>query len=55
MFVVIGVPMVYARRAMARFRKDGPWLTRWLLLTSSAVMTGLGVAIAVQALPWTAR
>lgn len=53
--VAIGVLMVYARRAMARFREDGPLLTRWLPLTSSAVMTVLGVAIAVQALPWTAR
>jgi nickel/cobalt exporter len=53
--VAIGVLMVYARRAMARYREDGPLLTRWLPLTSSAVMTVLGVAIAVQALPWTAR
>jgi hypothetical protein len=40
---------------MARFHEDGPWLTRWPPLTSSAVMTGLGVAVAVQAPPWTAR
>jgi hypothetical protein len=29
---------------------DGPLVTRWLPLTSSAVVTVLGVAIALQAL-----
>jgi ABC-type nickel/cobalt efflux system permease component RcnA len=48
--VAIGLLMVYARRLMTRFREDGPWIRRWLPLTSSAVMTLLGLGIAVQAL-----
>ena len=48
--IAIGMLMVYAGRLMARFKADGPWTTRWLPLTSSAVMTLLGMAIAVQAL-----
>jgi ABC-type nickel/cobalt efflux system permease component RcnA len=54
--VAIGILMVYAGRLMARFREDGPWMRRWLPLTSSAVMTLLGLGIAVQAVaPWMAR
>ena len=54
--VIIGVLMVYAGRLMARFREDGPWIRRWLPLTSSAVMTLLGLGIAVQAMvPWIPR
>ena len=54
--VVIGVLMVYAGRLMTRFRDDGPWIRRWLPLTSSAVMTLLGLGIAVQAMaPWIPR
>jgi len=39
------------------FDESGPLVTRWLPLTSSAVMTLLGMSIAVQALasglvPW---
>jgi nickel/cobalt transporter (NicO) family protein len=48
--IAIGMLMVYAARMMARVEADGPWITRWLPLTSSAVMTLLGMAIAVQAL-----
>jgi nickel/cobalt transporter (NicO) family protein len=48
--VIIGILMVYARRLMTRFREDGPWIHRWLPLTSSAVMTLLGLGIAAQAL-----
>jgi ABC-type nickel/cobalt efflux system permease component RcnA len=48
--VAIGVLVVHAGRLMSRFREDGPWITRWLPLTSSAVMTLLGIGIAVQAL-----
>jgi ABC-type nickel/cobalt efflux system permease component RcnA len=48
--IVIGLLMVYARRAMSRFHGEGPLITRWLPLTSSAVMTVLGLGIAVQAL-----
>ena len=42
--------MVYARRFMGRFEGNGLLVTRWLPLTSSAVITLFGVAIAVQAL-----
>jgi len=42
--------MVYAGKLMARFRTDSPLITRWLPLTSSAVIGLLGMAIAVQAL-----
>jgi len=48
--IAIGLLMVYARRLMSRFRGDGPLLTRWLPLTSSAVITVFGVSIAIQAL-----
>ena len=47
--VVIGILMVYARRLMSRFRGDGPLITRWLPVTSAAVITVLGLAIALQA------
>ncbi len=40
----------YARRLMARVEGNGPLITRWLPLTSSATITVLGVAIAAQAL-----
>jgi len=55
--IAIGMLMVYARRLVARFDERGPIVTRWLPLTSSAVMTLLGASIAVQALasglvPW---
>ncbi|HEU4371228.1 MAG TPA: sulfite exporter TauE/SafE family protein [Methylomirabilota bacterium] len=48
--VAIGILMVYAGRLMSRVREDGPWIRRRLPLTSSAVMTLLGIGIAVQAL-----
>ena len=48
--IAIGLLMVYARRAMARFQGEGPLITRWLPLASSAVIAALGVGIAVQAL-----
>ena len=55
--IAIGLLMVYARRLVARFDESGPLVTRWLPLTSSAVMTLLGASIALQALasglvPW---
>jgi ABC-type nickel/cobalt efflux system permease component RcnA len=54
--VAIGILMVYAGRLMSRFREDGPWISRWLPLMSSAVMTLLGLGIAAQAVtPWIAR
>ena len=48
--ILIGLLMVYARQLATRFRGDGPLVTRWLPLTSSAVMAVLGIAIAVRAL-----
>ena len=48
--VAIGLLMVHARRLLGRVRGDGPLTTRWLPLASSAVITVLGVLIAVQAL-----
>ena len=48
--IAIGVLMVYARRVMARFQGEGQLITRWLPLTSSAVMALIGMAIALQAL-----
>ena len=48
--VAIGLLMVHARRLLGRVRGDGPLTTRWLPLASSAVITALGVLIAVQAL-----
>jgi hypothetical protein len=35
---------------MARWRGDGPLVTRWLPLTSSVVITLLGVGLILQAL-----
>ena len=48
--IVIGLLVVHARRLMARWRGKGVLLTRWLPLTSAATVTGLGLAIAAQAL-----
>jgi nickel/cobalt exporter len=48
--IAIGMLMVFARRFMARFQSEGPLITRWLPLTSSAMITLLGLGIAVQAL-----
>jgi nickel/cobalt exporter len=48
--IAIGILMVYARRLMGRFQGEGVLITRWLPLTSAAVITVFGVAIAVQAL-----
>jgi hypothetical protein len=42
--------MVHARRLMARFHGDGPMITRWLPLASSAVVTVFGVTITLRAL-----
>jgi ABC-type nickel/cobalt efflux system permease component RcnA len=44
----IGLLIVYARRLMARVGGGGLLVTRWLPLTSAAVVTLLGVAIALQ-------
>lgn len=46
----VGLLMVYARRFMSGLRTEGPLFTRWLPLTSAAVITVLGLAIAVRSL-----
>lgn len=48
--ISMGLLMVFARNFMSRFRDEGPVLTRWLPLASAAVMSCLGVGIAVKAL-----
>jgi ABC-type nickel/cobalt efflux system permease component RcnA len=48
--IAIGVLMVYARRFMSRFRGEGPLLSRWLPLTSAAMVTLFGATMTVQAL-----
>jgi len=48
--IAIGLLMIYAGRLMGRVRGEGRLITRWLPLTSSAVITVLGVAIALRAL-----
>jgi len=48
--IALGILIVYAHRLMARFQRNGVLVTRWLPLTSAAVMTGFGIAISVQAL-----
>jgi ABC-type nickel/cobalt efflux system permease component RcnA len=48
--IAIGLLMVHARRLVARVDTGGVWLTRWLPLTSAAVVTLLGMVIAVQAM-----
>jgi len=45
----IGLLVVFARRLMGGFKGDGVFVTRWLPLTSAAVVTLLGLAIALQA------
>jgi ABC-type nickel/cobalt efflux system permease component RcnA len=47
--IAIGLLMVYARRFMSWFQGEGAVITRWLPLTSAAVITVFGVAIVVQA------
>ena len=45
-----GLAMVYARRFMSRFAARGPLTERWLPLASSAVITVVGMTIALQSL-----
>jgi len=47
--IAVGLLIVYARHLMARFKGDGVLITRWLPLTSAAVVTLLGLVIALQA------
>jgi len=46
----LGLAMVYARRFMSRFAARGPLTERWLPLASSAVITVVGITIALQSL-----
>jgi ABC-type nickel/cobalt efflux system permease component RcnA len=48
--IAVGLLMVYARRFMTKLHSEGPVMTRWIPLTSAAVITVLGVAIAVRSL-----
>jgi nickel/cobalt exporter len=48
--MAIGLLMVYARHFMARFQGEGRFITRWLPLTSAAIITVLGLAMVIQAL-----
>jgi ABC-type nickel/cobalt efflux system permease component RcnA len=48
--IAIGLLMVYAGRLMGRFHSSGPWITRWLPLTSSAFIVLFGVGLTWQAL-----
>jgi len=48
--ISIGLLMVYAGQFVSRLHGDGPLMTRWLPLVSAAVITALGLAIAVRAL-----
>ncbi len=47
--IITGLLMVYARRLMTRVQGDGVLVSRWLPLTSSAVITIMGLAIVIQA------
>ncbi len=48
--IAIGILMIYARRFISRFQGDGALITRWLPLTSAALITLFGVGIVVQSL-----
>ena len=50
MLIALGLLMVYAQRFMARFQGEGRLFTRWLPLTSAALITLSGVVLVVQAL-----
>ena len=48
--IIMGLLMVFARTFMSQFRAEDLLFTRWLPLISAAVMSCLGVGIAVKAL-----
>jgi len=48
--MTLGFVMVSARQALVRFQGEGRLLTRWLPLTSAAVITVFGLVMIVQAL-----
>jgi ABC-type nickel/cobalt efflux system permease component RcnA len=47
--IAIGLSMVYARQFLARWKSDGPIVTRWLPIASAGCMLLLGLAITVRA------
>jgi ABC-type nickel/cobalt efflux system permease component RcnA len=47
--VTLGLLMVSARQVIARVQGEGRLMTRWLPLTSAAVITVFGLAMIVQA------
>jgi nickel/cobalt exporter len=48
--ISLGLAMVYAGRFMSRFGAQGVFTQRWLPLASSAVITVIGVSLALQSL-----
>jgi len=48
--MTLGLVMVSARQVLARFQGEGRLLTRWLPLTSAAVITVFGIVMILQAL-----
>jgi ABC-type nickel/cobalt efflux system permease component RcnA len=48
--ISLGLAMVYAGRFMSRFGAQGALTQRWLPLASSAVITVIGVSLALQSL-----
>ncbi len=48
--IALGLAMVFARRFMSRFAARGPLTERWLPLASSAVITVVGMTLALQSL-----
>jgi ABC-type nickel/cobalt efflux system permease component RcnA len=48
--IATGILVVYARRLMARVQGEGLLVTRWLPLTSAAVITVVGLGMTTQAL-----
>ena len=48
--IASGLMMVYARRLLARWKTDGPFVKRWLPLLSATFMLVLGLSIAGRAL-----
>ena len=48
--IALGLVMVSARQVLARLQGEGRLLTRWLPLTSAALITLFGVVMIVQAL-----
>jgi ABC-type nickel/cobalt efflux system permease component RcnA len=48
--IAIGLCMVYASRFMTRFQGEGALMTRWLPLTSAAIISVFGLVMVVQAL-----